>query len=110
VSAKCVDPYPSREALRLGDNKIALIKTRNNRKTIKIIATVTADRKITVQLPPDIPAGKHKVVVVIDEQPLVEKQVTKEKRSPLNFPVDNYGSWGENLSLRREDMYDDWGR
>ncbi|KAB8315539.1 hypothetical protein SD81_029570 [Tolypothrix campylonemoides VB511288] len=79
-------------------------------KTIETIATVTADGKITVQLPPDIPAGKHKVVVVIDEQPLVEKQVTKEKRSPLDFPVIHVGSWPENLSLRREDMYGDDGR
>ncbi|ARV58728.1 hypothetical protein BZZ01_08820 [Nostocales cyanobacterium HT-58-2] len=79
-------------------------------KTIETIATVTEDGKITVQLPPDIPAGEHKVVVVIDEHPLVEKPETKEKRPPLNFPVDNYGPWPENLSLRREDMYDDWGR
>jgi hypothetical protein len=29
---------------------------------------------------------------------------------PLNFPVDSYGSWPKNLSLRREDIYDDKGR
>lgn len=29
------------------------------------------------------------------------------KRPPLNFPVDSYGSWPQNLSLRREDIYDD---
>jgi len=39
-----------------------------------------------------------------------KKTVRKEKRPPLNFPVDNYGSWPENLSLRREDMYNEWGR
>ena len=79
-------------------------------KTIETIATVTADGKITLQLPPDIPPGEHQVVVIIDEKPLVEKVQTKEKRSPLNFPVDSYGLFPENLSLRREDMYDDWGR
>ena len=79
-------------------------------KTIETIATVTADGKITVQLPPDIPAGEHRIVVMIDEQPLVEKSQTKEKRPPLDFPVHNCGPWPENLSLRREDMYDDWGR
>ncbi|GAX42342.1 hypothetical protein NIES4075_33430 [Tolypothrix sp. NIES-4075] len=79
-------------------------------KTIQTIATVTADGKITLQLPADIPPGEHQVVVIIDEKPLVEKVQTKEKRMPLNFPVDSYGSFPENLSLRREDMYDDWGR
>jgi hypothetical protein len=79
-------------------------------KTIETIATVTADGKITVQLPPDIPAGEHRVVVMIDEQPLPKKTQTKEKRLPLDFPVIHVGSWPENLSLRREDMYGDDGR
>jgi hypothetical protein len=79
-------------------------------KTIETIATVTADGKITVQLPPDIPAGEHRVVVMIDEQPLPKKTETKEKRLPLDFPMIHVGSWPENLSLRREDMYDDDGR
>ncbi|WP_017318037.1 hypothetical protein [Mastigocladopsis repens] len=79
-------------------------------KTIETIATVTADGKITVQLPPDIPAGEHKVVVVIDEKLLPKKTETQEKRPPLDFPVIHVGSWPENLSLRREDMYGDDGR
>jgi len=28
----------------------------------------------------------------------------------LDFPVDHLGKWPEDLSLRREDMYDDDGR
>jgi hypothetical protein len=79
-------------------------------KTIETIATVTTDGKITVQLPPDIPAGQHKIVIIIEEKPVAETVESQQKRSPLNFPVDNYGSWPENLSLRREEMYDDWGR
>ncbi|WP_315790026.1 hypothetical protein [Fischerella sp. JS2] len=74
-------------------------------KTITTIATVTADGKLTVQLPLDIPVSEHQVVVVIDEKP-----VTKEKQSPLDFPVINVGSWPENLSLRHEDMYSEDGR
>ena len=74
-------------------------------RTIETTATVTSDGKMTVQIPPDIPEGEHRVVVVIEEQP-----VKKEKRPPLDFPVISVGSWPENLSLRREDMYDDWGR
>jgi len=33
-----------------------------------------------------------------------------KKRPPLDFPVDSCGSWPQNLSLRREDIYDEWGR
>ncbi len=79
-------------------------------KTIETTVTVTADGKITVQLPPDIPLGEHQVVLIIDEKAVPEKSATKEKRPPLNFPVRNYGSWPADLSLRREDMYDEWGR
>ncbi|MEH2352766.1 hypothetical protein [Nostoc sp.] len=79
-------------------------------KSIETIATVSKDGKITAQLPLDIPEGEHQVVIVIDEKPLSEKAESKEKRPPLNFPVHNYGPWPENLSLRREDMYGDWGR
>lgn len=78
-------------------------------KAIETIA-ITADGKITLQLPADIPAGEHQVVVIIDEKLFVDKAQTKEKRLPLNFPVDSYGSFPENLSLRREDMYGDDGR
>ncbi len=76
-------------------------------KTIQTIATVTADGKITLQLSADIPAGEHQVVVVIDEKPLQELPVSKQKRPPLDFPVIHVDSWSENLSLRREDMYGD---
>jgi hypothetical protein len=79
-------------------------------KTIETIATVTKDGRITAQLPLDIPEGEHQVVIVIDEKPLAEKEERKEKKAPLNFPVHNCGLWPENLSLRREDMYGDWGR
>ncbi|MBH8566017.1 hypothetical protein I8748_28300 [Nostoc sp. CENA67] len=78
-------------------------------KSIETIATVTKDGKMTAQLPLDISEGEHQVVIVIDEKPLVEQGETKQKRPPLNFPVDNYGPWPENLSLRREDIYGDWG-
>jgi hypothetical protein len=74
-------------------------------KTIEATVTVTSEGKITIPVPSDISPGEHKVVVVIDEQPVI-----KETWPPLDFPVHDYGPWPEGLSLRREDMYDDWGR
>jgi hypothetical protein len=74
-------------------------------KTIETTVLVTPEGTVTLQLPEDIPPGEHRIVVVIDEQPIV-----REKRQPLKFPVDRYGLWPEDLSLRREDMYGEWGR
>jgi hypothetical protein len=74
-------------------------------RTIETTAVVTSDGKMTVQVPADIPEGEHRIVVVIDEQ-----ATKKETRPPLDLPVRDYGPWPENLSLRREDMYGDWGR
>lgn len=74
-------------------------------RTIETTATVAEDGKLTMQIPPDIEPGEHKVVIVIEEQP-----VKKETPPLLDFPVISVGSWPENLSLRREDMYDEWGR
>lgn len=79
-------------------------------KTITTIATVTADGKVTLQLPPDITPGEHKVVLVIDEDIKTGKPETNKERLPLNFPTISVGSWPDDLSLRREDMYDEWGR
>ena len=74
-------------------------------RTIETTVTVTEDGKITIQIPSDIEPGEHKVVVIIEEQ-----LVKREMRPPLDFPVMSVGSWPENLSLRREDIYDEWGR
>lgn len=72
--------------------------------TIETGGTVSEDGRLTVQLrvPTNVQPGKHRVVVVIDEEP-----VKAAKRPPLDFPVDDCGPWPADLSLRREDMYDD---
>ncbi len=37
-------------------------------KTIQTIATVSADGRLTIQLPADIAPGEHQIVLVIEEQ------------------------------------------
>ena len=71
-------------------------------KRIKTKGTVTPEGILTVQVTPEIPPGSHSVVVLIDER-------ASEKRNIgiLDFPVDKYGSWPSDLSLRREDIYGD---
>ena len=86
-------------------------------RTIETTAWVAEDGTLTIQVPPDIPPGNHAVVVVIEEQaaPVAENEPDPEASARLeefikNWPVHDLGPWPENLSLRREDMYDDWGR
>jgi len=73
-------------------------------RTLQITATISPDHELKIQLPPDIPAGDYQIVLVIEEQP------TQKQRQPFKFPVDDYGPWPVDLSLRREDMYGDFGR
>lgn len=74
-------------------------------RTIETTVMVEPGGKVVLQLPPDIPPGERRVVLVIEEPP-----ASKPERPPLDFPVIDVGPWPDNLSLRREDMYDDWGR
>jgi hypothetical protein len=74
-------------------------------RTVKTVATVSEDGTLTLKVPPDILAGEHQVVLVIAEKP-----AKKEKLPLLGFPVIHVSEWPVDLSLRREDMYGDWGR
>ncbi|MEP7198828.1 MAG: hypothetical protein ABI874_03320 [Chloroflexota bacterium] len=74
-------------------------------RTIEANASVTADGTLTLTVPRDIVPGEHRVVVVIDERP-----VAQFKRAPQDFPIIHVGAWPTSLSLRREDIHDDWGR
>ena len=73
-------------------------------RTLQITATVTPDRELKIQLPAEIPAGDYQIVLVMEEKP------AQEPRRPFQFPVDDYGPLLTELSLRREDMYGDFGR
>jgi hypothetical protein len=72
-------------------------------KTIEANATVASNGQLIVQVPPEITPGEYHVVLVIEEKPVKSEQ----KRPPLDFPVDSVGPWPADLTLRREEMYDD---
>lgn len=74
-------------------------------KTIETTANVTEDGMLTLKVPTTIQPGAHRVVLVVEEPPKDEDQ-----SAPSDFPVIHVGEWPTDLSLRREDMYDDWGR
>jgi hypothetical protein len=70
-------------------------------KTIETNATITNDGKLVAQVPPDISPGQYQVVVVIDK-----RLPKRKKKQLLDIPVIHVDSWPDNLSLRREDVYD----
>ncbi len=75
-------------------------------RSIATTATVAPDGTLTAQVPLDVPPGEHRIVVMVEEGP-----TTGNTRPPLDLPPPlDMGPWPEGLSLRREDMYDDWGR
>lgn len=73
-------------------------------KTIQTTALISPDHQLTIQVPPDIQAGEYEIVLVL------EAKSAKKKRQPFKFPVDDYGPLLTEVSLRREDMYGDFGR
>ncbi len=70
-------------------------------RTIETTAVIEPNGKLILQLPPDVPAGQRRVVLVIDDQPILEKQAS------LDFPVIDVSDCSVHLSLRREDLYDE---
>lgn len=74
-------------------------------KTIETTGTISSEHLLTVLVPEDIPPGLRKVVVILEEAAQDQRP-----HPPFDFPVDHYGSWPANLSLRREDLYGTNGR
>ncbi|MEQ8173052.1 MAG: hypothetical protein ABRQ38_29475 [Candidatus Eremiobacterota bacterium] len=74
-------------------------------KTIETDATVTDEGKLLLNIETsEIPPGKYRVIMLVDEA-----KSDIKNRSDLNFPTIDV-EWPENFSLRREDMYNEWGR
>lgn len=74
-------------------------------KAIETDVLVTQDGRIKIELklPGGIPPGRHRAVVVLDEQTV--SAPSKIERSLADFPVHDVGPWPETLSLRRADFY-----
>ena len=73
--------------------------------TIQTRARVTPEHTITLPVPPEVPAGEHRVVLLVDDSP-----ADRPERARDPIPALRLGSWPEGLTLRREDIYGDSGR
>jgi hypothetical protein len=74
-------------------------------RTMAATATVTEDGQLIAPAPPDLPAGQHRVVIVIEEQ--ASDTASESLEAPFDLPVHDLGPWPPTLSLRREHLYDD---
>ncbi len=71
-----------------------------------IIVSRDGRARIDLNLSADVPPGRHRAVVVLDERP-VSVTPQREGSSLADFPVHDFGPWPESLSLRRADLYGD---
>jgi hypothetical protein len=74
-------------------------------KTIEMTAMVGEDRKLTVQLPPDVTPGLHQVVVVVDGAP----RQSMPAWTMHDWPVHDAALVDPNFSMRRQELYGDDG-
>jgi hypothetical protein len=75
-------------------------------KAIELTAVVGEDRKLTVQLPPDIAPGLHQIVVVVAELSSKRPQAWTMD----DWPIHDAGLVDASFTMRREDLYGDDGR
>ena len=74
-------------------------------KALETTGTVTNDRKLITNVPPDVEPGEHSIVVLIDESTNTQRrQTVVDIPSYPNRLVDPTGTF------RREDIYDADGR
>ena len=79
-------------------------------RTIETQVTVTPDGQLTVQVPAlaDIPPGKYKAVLVIDEH--LAPPPARVPKPPLSLKTWKWAAWPADATFRREDLYGDTGR
>lgn len=75
-------------------------------RTIEVDIIVVEGGHIEGQAPVSVLPGRYKVIVPVNDNETGALQHGEQ----LELPLHDIGRWPENLSLRREDMYDEWGR
>ena len=87
---------------------------------VDTVVTVPEDRRVTIQLPSDLPTGPLRLVAVVAADQGVGRNrdlpllfPTRQPGEPIVIPVSNPDlgrDWDPNDTCRREEMYDDDGR
>ncbi len=69
---------------------------------------VNGDQTISGIAPPEVPPGEHEITIIVT--PASAGQPPKKPFDVNDLPVVDLGPWPKEVSLRREDIYDDDGR
>jgi hypothetical protein len=77
-------------------------------RTIETSISVNSDGSavIELQLSGNVPAGVHRAVVIVEEQPAAAEQLD----TPVNLLPLAFEGWPQDCTFRREDLYGDDGR
>lgn len=79
-------------------------------RTIDTVVNIDEDRRLIVQLPTDVPTGRHRIVAVLDEATETSGAPSGSPGEEWSFPIIPDAQWPEDMPLTREEMYDDSGR
>lgn len=74
-------------------------------KALEYDVLVDENHTAVIHLPEDIPPGRHTLCIILQEQ-----KAAPHDECPETLPTITVTQWPENLSLRREGIYDDQGR
>ncbi|MDX1962058.1 MAG: hypothetical protein SFX18_02830 [Pirellulales bacterium] len=77
-------------------------------RTIETVVDIDEDRRVLVQLPLDVPVGRHRLIAVLDET--TELAPSPPVTGTWSFPVLNEAKWSYDLPLSRGELYSDDGR
>jgi hypothetical protein len=83
-------------------------KIEDDMKSMQTTATVSVDGRLIVQLPPSIPPGEHRVLLVFDDGTGPSK--ARIPKPPLALNVLKWEAWSADSTFRRENLYGDEGR
>jgi hypothetical protein len=72
---------------------------------IRTRVVVGPDHRISGTAPADVPAGEHKVTIMLADRPAGEEAA--RPRDAGDLPRHDLGPWPAGLSLHREDIYSD---
>jgi hypothetical protein len=70
--------------------------------------TVSEDGAATVQVPPDVPPGIHRVVLEIEES--TEEAAGTARAGGLDLRAEAWENWPGDSRFRRSELYSDEGR
>ena len=76
--------------------------------TVEAVTEVAQDQTLKMELPKSVLPGPHRVVLVIEEAPMVT--APRKLAAPLRLTKLHTGAWPEGSTFRRQDIYGDTGR